>query len=357
MNHNVQPLFLNCLSVFVLIFLPVQGAAGRSDVAQAQLPSVQTTSNVVDLRIDEGPVMQGAWHLDPAVAPDVFEIGSALPYGSKKITFKTDVDEISFDVEAGNEYDFVFLLDCDTPCHTRIWARPDPAMWDPAVLVPVCVVFFALTGFLFARWKTLPHRLLLRCGVVAPVLFWLVTFVSAPIRGDYNHFENVISQLGEVGSPAEVFTSVALIVVGVLCVLFAIGFYKSSKELGVSTLPSILSLSMPVTLWWAAIFPLRNDLHGILGPLPLFVNVGALLAFVLWRRRTQLSSVRRWSLISFLVMMLLLLLFAGPLSQQYEGLVQRFWYFGWSLWFVSLSVGLSRLTLVSVPVETSRSLR
>ncbi len=95
--------------------------------------------------------------------------------------------------------------------------------------------------------------------------------------------------------------------------------------------------SMPVAMFWAAIFPLRNELHGMLGPLPLVMNLGALLAFILWRKREGLELVSRLSLLSFFVMMFLFLIFVPSINEPNAGRVQRFWYAGWSIWFVSLA--------------------
>lgn len=333
------------LFAVILLLLATTQVVGQSSVL-TELPSVRTNSSVIDLQIDDGPIMKGAWHLNPEIDLDCFVFGSDLPYGTKKITFKTDVDDISFDVVAGNEYDFVFMLDGDTPYPTRIWARPDPAVWNLNVLIPVCVLFVALGVFVIAKWNSLPQKWLLGCGLLGPLLFWVATFVSAPIRGDYHHFNNVISQLGEVGSKAEVFTSVAFIAVGALSLLFSIGLYKSSQQFGVSVIPSILTLAIPVTIIWAAFFPLGNDLHGVIGPLPLALNLGAVLAFFLWKKNGSLSSIRRWSLVSFLFMMLLFLLFT-PLAQHYEGLIQRFWYLGWSIWFGAMSLDFMKQIVVS----------
>lgn len=333
---------LHTLACAFLLFTSAQVSDVQAESPGVDLPVVRANSSSVALSVDDGPFMDGAWHLNPAVNPDVFRIGSALPYGTKKIVFRTDVDSISFNVEAGNEYDFVFLLNENVRCHTRIWARPNPAIWSSRLFGPICLSLLTIGVWVVVKWRTLRPRPLLFCGMLAPIVFWITTVVCAVVRGNYNHLENVISQLGEIGSRAEVLTSVLLIAVSVLCFLFCVGFYKSSKQLGCSVTPAVLSLSMPLSMLWAAIFPAHNDLHGMLGPLPLVLNTGALLAYFLWRKHEALTYVRRWSLVSFAFMMLLFLIFSG--LQNYDGLIQRFWYFGWSVWFVSLSATFEKLS-------------
>lgn len=320
----------------LLLLTSLQSAQGPADPA-AEVPTARATSNSVAISVDDGPFVEGAWHLNPDVNPDVFMIGSRLPYGTKKIAFKSDVDTISFDVQAGNEYDFVFILNEDTPCHLKILARPDPEVWNRNVLIPAGIILMAIGVFVVARWKTLKPEPLLRFGLAAPVTFWGMTFISASVRGNYDHVSNVISELGEIGSPAAIVTSLLMFLTSAFCILFSVGFFKASKQMGISVIPAVLTLSMPVTMFWAALFPLKNDLHGVLGPIPLALNLGAVLAFVVWRKHSSLTNIRRWSLVSFLIMMLLFLIFAE--LADYEGLIQRFWYTGWSLWSITLSLG------------------
>ncbi|MEM6692371.1 MAG: DUF998 domain-containing protein [Planctomycetota bacterium] len=313
------------------------------------VPTVRARSLTADIQFGDSPILKGAWHLNPEMNPDYYVINSSLPYGTQKVTFKSDIDEITFDVEAGNEYDFAFVLDDGTKCHTRIWSRPDPEIWTSKWLLPAGLgtLVFCIGAVAVQRWRS--TNLLLWFGIVAPVVFWLITLLGGRIRGDYDHFANIVSQLGEVGSGAAVFTSVSLLILSGLCILFSIGFYRKSKSLQISTLPSLLTLGMPFMTAWAAVFPLRNELHGLADPLALIgMNFGALLTFIAFRKQENLATIGKWSLAGFVFMMLTLVLLPMGLPQEYDGLVQRTWYVGWTIWFVALSIGLLRNSRANV---------
>jgi hypothetical protein len=113
----------------------------------------------------------------------------------------------------------------------------------------------------------------------------------------------------------------------------------------------LLTFSMPISFLWAAVFPLGNEFHGSTGPLPLLMALGALLAFFLWRKKKGSAKIRLLSLISFFVMMLLLFRFIKPFGNNYEGLVQRIFYLGWSIWYISLNfyfILRTSITLVNI---------
>jgi hypothetical membrane protein len=186
----------------------------------------------------------------------------------------------------------------------------------------------------------LPVKKLISLGLIIPILFWATTIIASTIHGNYTHYKNVISELGAIGTKSEIFTSSAFVVISILCFLFSIGFYISSKKLKLSVIPAILTFSMPMAFLWAGIFPLRNEFHNFTGPLPLFLILGAFLTLVLWRKHEKFKKLRTWSLISFLIMLLLFLRFIQPFGFEFEGLVQRFFYLGWSIWYISISVYL-----------------
>jgi hypothetical protein len=85
--------------------------------AQDNLPVIK--SNVPTVSIQDGEVLQkGGWTLTPEAKPDVYE--AQLIYGKPhKVTFLTDVEQISFVVEEGKKYDFVIQWG-DKLCYTRI---------------------------------------------------------------------------------------------------------------------------------------------------------------------------------------------------------------------------------------------
>lgn len=73
--------------------------------AQNSLPVIKSASDTVTIK-DGDFVERERWILKPAVGPYIYQ--SSVSKGKKKkVTFATDIDSISFDVEAGKIYEFV----------------------------------------------------------------------------------------------------------------------------------------------------------------------------------------------------------------------------------------------------------
>lgn len=88
--------------------------------AQEKLPLIKSSVNVIS--IEDGSVMKkDSWTLVPDAKPDIYET-SVKQGQKKKITFITDLDKISFEVEAGKTYDFI-IQKGDAMCYTQIKAH------------------------------------------------------------------------------------------------------------------------------------------------------------------------------------------------------------------------------------------
>lgn len=88
--------------------------------AQDPLPIVKTNSDLVSIK--DGEILKkDTWKLAPHLKPDIYE--TTIRRGEKKrITFITDIDSISFDVEAGKKYDFI-IQKSDVLAYTQIKAN------------------------------------------------------------------------------------------------------------------------------------------------------------------------------------------------------------------------------------------
>ena len=178
-------------------------------------------------------------------------------------------------------------------------------------------------------------------SILTPFLFWLTTFIGGMINVGYNHLHNTISELGMTGAPAAGFMLIALIMLSVFSLAFSILFFISCKTLKVSAIPAVLSVSMPLSILWAAIFPMGNNLHDKQGPLPLVLLLGMLFALFEWPKK-EFYKDRFWSGIVVLVVLLIFLRFLRPFSNEYDGLTQRFFYLGWTIWCISIGVLFSK---------------
>ncbi len=119
-------------ALFCLIFLaPV--------LAQDKLPTIKTASDRVSIQDGEN-LRKDTWTLNCEVKPDIYET-SVTKGKTKKVSFITDLDRISFDVEAGKTYDFV-IQKGETKCHTQIKGNElhfwnDSGFWEsPAIKTP-----------------------------------------------------------------------------------------------------------------------------------------------------------------------------------------------------------------------------
>lgn len=309
---------------------------------QDTVPTIKATSSTVDILVGNDYFIKGGWFLEPDKNPDVFSLGSKWTYEHKKVSFITDIDSITFDVQPGNKYNFIILLNETVPCHIQIITSPDPIFMNSKILTPIGIGFIVMLILFHLKRNQLNVIYLLKLGYVITLFFWAVVCISGIIHGDYNHLRNVISELGAIGTKSEIFTSASFMFLAALSTLFSIGFYKASKKLGLSSIPAILSFSKPVSLIWAAIFPLGNEFHSLTGPLPLLIILASFLSFILWRSERGFFSTRLLSLLGFFMMTLILLRFVQPFGIQYEGLVQRFFYLGWTVWIIAISYLLTK---------------
>jgi hypothetical protein len=86
-------------------------------MAQEVLPVLKSNSKTVDVQ-DGSRLHQGVWFVDTASPLDVYTADRTTR--GKRITFITDVESMSFDVQPGRTYDFVILLNGKDACRTRI---------------------------------------------------------------------------------------------------------------------------------------------------------------------------------------------------------------------------------------------
>jgi hypothetical membrane protein len=210
------------------------------------------------------------------------------------------------------------------------------------IVIPLLSGFIIFLFLLHKYRNKLNNETLLYFGYAAPLFFWCMTFLSGYIHVNYNHFKNVISELGAIGTKSEALTSSALMILAAFSILFSIGFYRASQKCKLSPIPAILSFCMPLTMIWAGIFTLGNEFHGLTGPLPFLSIIGFLLTNLLWQRNNAFTAVRNISLLCFFISALIVLRFIKPFGYEYEGLIQRFFYLAWTIWTISISYHLSK---------------
>jgi hypothetical protein len=193
-------------------------------------------------------------------------------------------------------------------------------------------------------------RYYLRLGALIPVIFFATTIVCGFILGDYNHISRMVSELGASGTSSQYVFATGLLICSAMSVFFVVGLYKSCRTAGISTVPVIILLCYSVSIAGAALFPLPQRLHEIMGMPSIFMVLSPFLGLILWRKDGKLKHVGPMSLIGLFVMSLGFLAFVPDILEWGAGLKQRVFHIGWSVWFVYLSyafAGLHRLRAVS----------
>ena len=72
------------------------------------LPVIKASSTIVDIQ-DGHNLRKGHWTIDPTLKLDIYDPQRSRR--AKTVTFRTDIDSISFDVESGHDDDFVILTE------------------------------------------------------------------------------------------------------------------------------------------------------------------------------------------------------------------------------------------------------
>ncbi len=85
--------------------------------AQNKLPIIKAHSKNVDIKVDN-KLLKNYWTITPELNPDVYTTSA------KRVTFYTDIDSISFNINPKEHYDFIILLNEKDSARTRIIYEP-----------------------------------------------------------------------------------------------------------------------------------------------------------------------------------------------------------------------------------------
>jgi hypothetical protein len=103
---------MRTIKLFIALILLTFAAHAQND-----LPVIRSNADVVSIQ-DGANLKKNSWSLAPEAKPDVYE-AELVDGKTHKVTFITDVDSISFDVEEGKKYDFI-IQKGDALCYTQI---------------------------------------------------------------------------------------------------------------------------------------------------------------------------------------------------------------------------------------------
>jgi len=168
------------------------------------------------------------------------------------------------------------------------------------------------------------------CGIIAPILFWVMVIIESILRPGYSQYYNFVSDLG-VG-PLAIIQNINFIIFGILTISLAIGLRKG--------LPIQQSRSLKIGVWFVILFALGVLLAGVfpesyLSAIPHnYISATAFVAIIaaqllIWQGlknedRTIWGRYATYSLISGLLSLIfVILLKVAILYGFYPGLSQR----------------------------------
>ena len=189
------------------------------------------------------------------------------------------------------------------------------------------------------------------CGIIAPIIFWIMVIVESILRPGYSQYYNFVSDLG-VGHLA-ILQNINFIVFGILTIIFALGLRNG--------LPTPQGRSLKAAVWFVILFALGVLLAGVFPESFLSANphnIVSATAFVaiiaaqllMWqglknRDKTVWGRYATYSFISGLLSLILVIfLKVAILYGFYPGLSQRvFLIVSWA-WIGITGIKLYRLT-------------
>jgi Protein of unknown function (DUF998) len=305
--------------------------------SQQKQPTLLSDSTSVNIKIDGNTA--AVWNIDPDTKPwtepDVFTIDRS--FNEQHVTYLSNRDSLTFTVKPGDNYRFTIAIKNRGNFLMGLKTFDEPLIQHRNMEIFVFFLLIIIAWLSWSKRKTFGTKSLLYLGIITPLLFWLMTITGGFIHGNYNHLHNVVSELGALGTRSELFMSIGEILVAVLSLYAVFGYAKACSQTGLNLIPVLTMLSVSISMFWAAIFPMHHVLHGTLGPLPLILDLGVLLSIFLWRGK-KFKTLRIVSLVSFILMMLILLRIVPNLRAQWEGLLQRTFYLGWTIWSIALSL-------------------
>ena len=143
------------------------------------------------------------------------------------------------------------------------------------------------------------QKLLFLPGTLAGVIFFSSVYALATMVDGYSHVAQTVSEIGQVGSPAEVYMQITNAAVALCLLLFASGLYLFAQDNNVSKLPAVFMAFYAIAEIGVTIFPSPHRLHNVFG---ISMTIGYLTPMVLalsWKSLVNSSKLITVSWIAF----------------------------------------------------------
>ncbi|HEY2355932.1 MAG TPA: DUF998 domain-containing protein [Phenylobacterium sp.] len=177
-----------------------------------------------------------------------------------------------------------------------------------------------------------------------------VAGLAATVPG-YDSVRQTVSEIGEVGSPAQAAFSLMLASVAVCIVVFALGLRRASIRAGCSALGPYVTALMSICVAGIAMFPFPHPLHNVFGLAELIPYQAPWVFALTWRRSPGPRAAVSFSRAMAAVVWLAILLNLSTLDRHgviwtsirpVYGLIQRGLFAAWFAWCAGLGFILWR---------------
>jgi len=178
-------------------------------------------------------------------------------------------------------------------------------------------------------------------GPLAAILFVLGIAGLATMVPHYSHVRQTMSEIGEVGSPAQTLFSVMALVVAICIAIFALALRSAAIAANHATLAAYVTGCMAISLAGVGIFSSPHPLHNVFGISEL-VGYQAPLGFALtWRGDRRAKNLVAFSWLMFLAIWIAIVLNLGSLDpggllwqhvKPVIGIAQRALFGAWFVW-------------------------
>ena len=196
-------------------------------------------------------------------------------------------------------------------------------------------------------WRS--YRLLFG-PLAAILLFFGIVGLGLVVPG-YSQVRQTVSEIGEMGSPAQIPFAILLVSVSACVVVFAMGVRDISSEAGRSSLPAYVIGFMALSVIGVGVFAYPHPLHGIFGLSELIGDLAPLILALTWRRDSRMSPVVGFSWVMTGLLWISIALNLSSFNrhaaiftsvQPFYGLVQRSLFVLWFGWCAVVGVMLFR---------------
>lgn len=178
----------------------------------------------------------------------------------------------------------------------------------------------------------------------------------------YDVVRQTVSEIGEVGSPAQVPFAALLCAVALCLLVFAVGLARQAAAGGLSRWPAGFTAAFAVSVAGVGLFAFPHDLHNVFGMSQLIGYQAPLVLALTWRRAPGAAAVVGFSwIMAALVLVMIVLNLASIIDRGGDGLwaavgpvyglVQRGLFAAWFAWAAGLGLILWR----GRPAPTARA--